>query len=50
MNCLSSAIGRDIAGRNTAIVPWTNRLVSRLEAMVVQQQQVAQQVEQLAEA
>ena len=48
MDCLSTAIGRDIAGRNTAIVPWSNRLVGRLVAMEVLRQRVVQQVEQLA--
>ena len=49
MDCLSTAIGQDIAGRNTAIAPWSNRLVGLLVAMEVLQQQVEQPVEQLAE-
>ena len=49
MDCISIAIGRDIAGHNTAIVPWSNRLVDRLVAVEVLQQRVAQPVEQLAE-
>ena len=48
MDCLSTAIGQDIAGRNTAIAPWSNRLVGHLVAMEVLQQQVEQPVEQLA--
>ena len=49
MDCLSTAIGQDIAGRNTAIVPWSNRQVVHLVAMEVLQQRVERPVEQLAE-
>ena len=49
MDCVSTAIGRGIAGRNSAIAPWSNRLVGRLVAMEVLLQRVVQQVERLAE-
>ena len=48
MDCVSTAIGRGIAGRNIAIAPWSNRLVGRLVAMEVLLQRVVQQVEQPA--
>ena len=48
MDCISIAIGRDIAGRNTAIVPWSNPLVGHLVAVEVLRQRVVQPVEQLA--
>ena len=50
MDCLSTAIGQDIAGRNTAIAPWSNRLVGLLVAMEVLQQTVEQLAERLVEA
>ena len=49
MDCFSVAIGRDIAGRSTAIVPWSNRRVGRLVATEVLRQLVAQLVGALAE-
>ena len=50
MDCLSTAIGQDIAGRNTAIAPWSNRLVGLLVAMEVLQPPVEQLAERLVEA
>ena len=50
MDCLNTAIGQDIAGRNTAIAPWSNRLVGLLVAMEVLQQPVEQLAERLVEA
>ena len=47
MDWLSTAIDRDIAGRNVAIVPWSNRLVGRLVVTEVLQQ-VGRPAEQLA--
>ena len=49
MDCLIVAIGRDIAGRSTAIVPWSNRRVGHLVATEVLRQLVAQLVGALAE-